>query len=359
MAGELRESKGLVDIPGMKYRNCPFCRRQIAARAQKCRHCDGGIDAVTLKGNDWRNDPASDGQLAFLKKLKIKPPDGLNKGVVADLIEDARETHADLFQSATVVGKLPRKKSSALAVFVLLLILAGGAAGALHHFGIIDLKDLYAQARTFIEAKIEEREQQVLDESGSSDEPATELVAEEADESPASPVVAEEAPTPRAPRAKTLEDLFRARFKPPRTGSKIKLALQNRKTYEGILQGIDSTGVTLNTGKISMKLQRKQLSARSRAMCYEEEFASYMAARQRKVIEEQKKQQRQAAAKKTTPNKSLSSSTAKRTSSSKKRPASGSMSQEMEQSGQTDRLKALQDRVRTHESGAAKSGVAY
>ena len=135
-----------------------------------------------------------EGQKAFLKKLKIKPPDDINRGVAADLIEDARKDTVDLLLACTEAGKPRNKKAGAPAVLLLLLILAGGAAGALHHFGIIDLKDIYAQARSFVVARmaqedeketetvsVDQAEPDEVEDTSVSDDVTSALVSEDVD----------------------------------------------------------------------------------------------------------------------------------------------------------------------------------
>jgi len=270
-------------ITQMKYRYCPFCRRQITIRETACRHCGGSLDAGVLKGTDWRNLPVSGGQLKFLKELKIKTDKDITQGIAADLIEEMRAQRPDLFRAYDLNG--PAKKGSGcFGKLILLVIIAGGIWAAQHFFHVFD------PILNKIKGKI----------------PAGKTVEPE----PVKPAPKATPPTSVKPETTqrnmttpkeedpllALENKYREMFRGvPPIGSKIRVKLKGEAIMEGILKAINDKGLKMEVGPALVTLERSRLVLKSRIMLYEDDFITYMIWREG-MLEKRKEQAKQSAA---------------------------------------------------------------
>jgi hypothetical protein len=151
-----------------------------------------------------------------------------------------------------------------------------------------------------------------------------------------------------------LVESFRKRFKAPVVGKPISVEIKGKSKQSGVLTYIDERAIKLKTDKMEMTLARSQLAPKGLARCYEEEYIKYMMGNKQsrdRALALQKKQ----IAKLNASYAKFMASRGKKVDVAAKTTSKASVQnmdfkQWMEDNGQTEALKARQDRIRAYEA---------
>jgi len=169
--------------------------------------------------------------------------------------------------------KAAPRRSGSLVVALILLLLVGLAISALCYFG--KFQPLFQRMGRLAPAT----------------PPPTVVAPEIAPVKPVAEVVPPAAQT-QAPSAKAQESAaaaaYRAKFKPPKIGGPMNLALANGQKLPGALAGLDDKAVRISTKNVIITVERDQLAPVALAACYEDEYVKYMIALQARLVEEEK-----------------------------------------------------------------------
>ncbi len=170
-------------------------------------------------------------------------------------------------------------------------------------------------------------------------------------------------PVKKVSKEDAVAEVYRKRFKAPRVGHPVTVTLKGNVKKTGTLLSMDEESLRMKIGKIEMTLSRNQLAPVGLARCYEDEYVKYMVAkyqRREKALAYQKAQSKKlndAYAK-------FMASRGKKLNASPKPGAKQSIEDVdfkkwMEENGQTDLLKARQERVAAYEAERKKAGRAH
>ncbi len=160
---------------------------------------------------------------------------------------------------------------------------------------------------------------------------------------------------------------FRERFQAPRIGSLISLVLKNGRPFEGKITLLTDTQLELYQGKSSMIINKSRLSGKSLAMCYENEYVTYMMAKYEQYMAQRGREDRRVADYKQKQSESTAAAKARRERAEQKKTYNSSSSsrnssswaQFMEDNGQADLLEERRKRMKAYEKRAAASGQAF
>jgi len=292
--GEDKENEP-VRPPTKKYKSCPYCTSDVLIRAQKCKYCAGDLTAMALQGRDWQTEPATDGQKAFLKKMKIKVGGPVSRAQAAGLLSTAKLQDPELFArvAASGAGQPGRRKGlGAGARAAVFLLIIGGAVGALHHFGKLGTIIRAAKnAASDMKRQVAPEPAPAVDTSV--DEPAGHTLALQTDY--------EEISDPRAaastgPASDTIQPgatenpmaaRLRAEWAPPKMGSTLLVRLTTGGVIKGELARLNDRGISLKSGSATLEFQKKQLSDITRAVCYRDDYVAFRLAQHDAYIAQQ------------------------------------------------------------------------
>lgn len=364
-------------------KSCPFCSAELLPKAQKCKFCGSWVVSADKLVPDWRDEPVTPGQVHLLKNLKVPIARGLTRGVAADRLSAARQLSPAAFESLAGEGHRPGKSFSAapLVAVALILILAGAAYG-LYTTGMLDgpLGKVRGRAgRDDVSAEPVVESYEAGAPVPGRDTGAGQ-VAEHRPEAYVRPPVSEDTavaePGEAAPGNDPLAEAYRARFKKLPAGTKVTLATVAGAPVKGRLKYVTDDAVCLvkeiKADRAEVVLRRRQLSPMSRAALYESDYVAFMLERhaqtlasdsraggvamrlkreqaERTKMHEGRKQVQVARMK--ARRRTQQEEDAREEAARAVRNEDMSMREWMENNGMSDKLKARQERVKSHESG--------
>lgn len=296
--GEDHENKpAAARPPTKKYKSCPYCTSEVLVRAQKCKYCNGDLTAMALQGRDWQNEPVTDGQKMFLKKMKIKINGPITKAQAAGLISTAKLQDPDLFARVAAAGAGQPRQRAGLgfgAKAAIFLLLVGAAIGALHHFGKLgDAVNAVKNAAAGMKRQVAPAPSPGPDRS--QDDPSGRTIAlqTEYEEIEDPRAVAARAADPGSDavqpgaRVDPMEAKLRAEHRPPSIGSTLLVRLKTGGVLKGALARLDEKGIALKTGTATVQFQKSQLSDITRAVCYRDDYVAFRMAQHEAYLAQQ------------------------------------------------------------------------
>lgn len=235
----------------------------------------------------------------------------------------------------------PRKPGCLGSPFMLLLMI-GIAVGMLHYFGklqpIIDLV-----------RKAEKKE------------PAEELEPPTVIKKEIPETAQPEVQLPEAEQSE-LAAMYRAKFRPPKVGSRISLALKSGTKMKGNIEGLTKKNIRIKRENMRVTINRSQLTPISLAKCYEDEYVKYMVALHHRQEAEKKTLDKLIAKLKAEHERQLASQGKLRGTTGAGQTVSANdadFKKWMENQGESDVLKARQKRIAAYEAQRIAAGREY
>jgi hypothetical protein len=254
------------------------------------------------------------------------------------------------------------RKFGCLLGVVIVLLLAGLAAGALHYFGKLQPVIDYARKA------LSERQKAPV-------APAAPGKTLPGEATPTPAVVAKTVPerTPAEARPPELKPggpaaAYRTRFKAPKAGSEITLTLKDGRKVTGTVDQLDESGVRIISQQATITFNKAQFAPITLARCYQEEYVRYMLNLDRLRAEEEKAMEEEIARLKAEyekqREKQVAASTKYQGGSSRAKPArtstdDGDFKKWMDQHGESDLLKARKQRIAEYEAQRIAEGREY
>lgn len=267
--------------------------------------------------------------------------------------------------------KLAPRKPGCLVRLLILLLLAGVAAGILHSFGklqpLIDYaRHLAAQRQTAPPATVPGKPAPT---------PATSIPSVAAKPAATTPSTSAASVTPGSTAAPTPEALksdaaalYRARFRPPKVGAPITIELKAGGKISGTVESLDDTGIRITHENATITIERARLAPIALARCYPDEYVRYMLALDQAIQAEQRAMDEQIAKLKAEyeqqRERQLAALDKQKGGTSRPRPARSSsddldFKKWMEEHGESDFLKARKARIAAYEAQRIAEGREY
>lgn len=369
-------------------KSCPFCSAELLPRAQKCKFCGSWVVSTGQLGLEWRNEPASPGQLTLLKNLNMPCARGLTRGVAADRLRAAHLQSPASFEALAGEGHSPERSFSAmpLVAAAAVLVLATGvyglySTGKLESLlegisGRVDSNDIPVgdmSESTEADATVLEHEPSSADVKGYGTHgrlSGTTSGEEAHDRKPTTEITGDGAPE----SSEDLAEMYRSRFKEMPAGTRLKLVTVAGAPIEGVLKEVTPEYVCLvkqvGADKAEVNVNRINLAARSRAALYESDYVAYMV-EHHSLIEEREHRAEEVAARLRqeeaerarkyeawqearrdrveTARSSVQEQAVSKEAARALESGEMSMREWMEANGPSDALKARRERVRAHE----------